>query len=86
VARRQMLWARQARADLREAMGGVCCHCGSGENLEFDCIVPTGDYHHKLGVKSRVSFYRQQWLCGNLQLLCRPCHEIKTRQEVYCEY
>jgi ABC-type molybdenum transport system ATPase subunit/photorepair protein PhrA len=28
-----------------------------------------------------MSFYRKQMVMGNLQLLCRPCHSLKTNRE-----
>jgi 5-methylcytosine-specific restriction endonuclease McrA len=80
MAQRQMVWARKARADLIEILGGACCNCGSLDELELDCIRPMGDRHHKHGYTWRVSFYRaQHFQFQNLQILCRSCHMMKSR-------
>ena len=80
MALRQRLWAARARQDLLEILGGECVCCGSTEALEFDCIAPRGDAHHRAGVVSRISFYRaEHFTHRNLQILCRECHKVKSR-------
>ena len=81
VGKRQRVWADRARFDLRERLGGVCVHCGSEKNLEFDCIEPQGDRHHRMESSIRVSFYRKEFRRNNLQLLCRECHIRKSLTE-----
>jgi 5-methylcytosine-specific restriction endonuclease McrA len=77
---KQRIWAKKAKTDLVEGLGGACIRCGAGEHLEFDCIVPRGDSHHRLSAADRVSFYRaEHFKHGNLQLLCRICHLKKSR-------
>jgi len=79
MAKRQKEWARQARFELRLKLGGACFECGSDKHLDFDCITPQGDEHHRMSVDQRVSFYRKQFALGNLQLLCRyKCHKKKN--------
>jgi len=64
-------------------LGNACSWCGSTTDLEFDCIRPQGDKHHKVGSAARVCFYRKQHFeFGNLQLLCRACHELKTSRDL----
>lgn len=74
---RQREWARRDRKRLMEELGGRCAHCGATENLEFDCIMPQGDFHHRIGSAERHSFYRYQHRHGNLQILCRACNAAK---------
>ena len=80
MAKRQKEWARQARFELMFKLGGACFECGTDRDLDFDCITPQGDEHHKLDTERRVCFYRRQHKAGNLQLLCRrnKCHSKKT--------
>lgn len=71
-------WARNARFKLMFELGGQCARCGKVKELEFDCIVPQGHVHHRLGVSSRMVFYRRQHKAGNLQILCRVCNNKKS--------
>ena len=81
VATRQVIWARSARARLREALGSYCAKCGATTHLEFHCIVPQGHEHHGAGITARTCFYRRQHRNHNLQLLCPECHAIATALE-----
>ena len=84
MSQRQVKWATKALQDLRALLGNSCARCGGTRDLEFDCIKPQGDKHHKIGLTHRASFYRKQYRDGNLQLLCRyPCHHDKSRGEQY---
>lgn len=78
---RQKRWARKARAELMQKHGDRCAHCGvfswatdEAKPLEFHCISPRGDAHHRLDFERRTSFYRREHEAGNLLLLCQPCH------------
>jgi hypothetical protein len=81
MAKRQRQWAKRKTSDLRVALGNKCAQCGHTANLEFDCIQAMGHAHHVLGVEMRYYFYRQQNEAGNLQLLCKACHEPKSKAE-----
>ncbi len=81
MARAQKEWARQKRRELMELLGNVCAHCGTGENLEFDCIRPRGDKHHRGEASQRMCFYRRQFREGNLQVLCSECNVRKGDEE-----
>src|SRR5262245_43812103 len=83
---RQKLWARRTRDKLKETLGSACKRCGKTENLEFDCIRPAGDFHHKLDAGRRTTFYVRQWRSGNLQLLCAKCHNLKSLGELPEEF
>ena len=74
VAKRQKLWARQARLRLISALGGCCAFCHSQDDLQFDCLEPAGHRHHALEPSARISFYRREARRGNLRLLCADCH------------
>lgn len=75
-------WLRVGEA-LRVALGGRCWVCGATGDLEFDCIVPMGDKHHRWETNRRMSFYKQQFLNRNLQLLCEKHHAKKSKAEQY---
>lgn len=72
-------WARRQRAALMEILGPRCNYCGDTEpkTLEFDCVKPMGDKHHRMDTSARMSFYRRQFREGNLQVLCRYCNNTK---------
>lgn len=68
---------------LREDLGARCARCSRSEELEFDCIIPQGSFHHGQSLCDRTNFYVQQHLKGNLQLLCRDCHSIKSTKDKF---
>lgn len=76
------IWARNARFNLLFKLGGCCAQCSSTRELEFDCIIPQGHYHHPLGTAKRMVFYRKQHAVGNLQILCRRCNRKKAVLDV----
>ena len=78
---RQRKWANDAMAKLHQSLGGKCAWCKTEFDLECDCIDRRGHEHHGLPKQGRVCFYRRQARAGNLQLLCKNCHEAKTRFE-----
>ena len=59
----------------------MCAHCGTDENLEFDCIWPRGHRHHRGDASQRMCFYRRQFREGNLQVLCNFCNAKKGDKE-----
>ncbi len=72
-------WARRARANLMQELGALCKWCGTTEDLTFDCIIPTGDAHHRGSTDQRMCFYRIQhrdW--QNVQVLCASCNAKKS--------
>lgn len=84
MSKRQKEWARRAYDRLMDELGGDCAHCGddgSESRLEFDCIVPQGDRHHRMEWSTRVSFYRAQARAGNLQVLCARCNNEKSHRD-----
>jgi 5-methylcytosine-specific restriction endonuclease McrA len=74
---RQSRWAETKRHWLLRALGGCCRKCGATNCLTFDCIVPTGDGHHRLNKANRMTYYCRQAEKGNLQVLCASCNSIK---------
>ena len=72
---------RARRQCLRDALGAKCAQCENTVNLEFDCIVPRGHWHHVTGSSQRQSFYESEADAGNLQLLCQVHHQEKTNAE-----
>jgi hypothetical protein len=56
---------RRKRVELMALLGNVCAHCGTDENLEFDCISPKGHRHHRGDASQRMCFYRRQFREGN---------------------
>ena len=55
---------QSVKDDVWNRDGGVCTQCGSGENLEFDHIIPYSE--------GGSNTYR------NIQLLCQPCNRSKS--------
>ena len=82
MSRRQKIWAARARGELIRLFGARCRICGARDFLEFDCIRPTGDRHHRMDTSARVSFYRRQAALGNLQVLCQRCNAIKSDDDM----
>ncbi len=70
-------WARRKRLELMTLLGNVCAHCGTTESLEFDCIRPKGDRHHRGDASQRMCFYQRQFREGNVQVLCNVCNARK---------
>lgn len=75
---RQREWAYRTVQRMKLTLGYRCAVCGTRRHLEFDCIVPQGDRHHKIEWSWRISFYREQLRKGNLQLLCKHHNAIKS--------
>ncbi|MFO1487976.1 MAG: hypothetical protein U1F65_05825 [Verrucomicrobiota bacterium] len=71
-------WARKARRELLAELGAWCHWCHTTENLTFDCIIPTGDDHHRGSTDQRMSFYRREHReHNNVQVLCHNCNSRK---------
>jgi hypothetical protein len=73
---------RARRNFLRQQLGDKCSQCPNVVDLEFDCIEPRGHWHHVTGSSQRQSFYEAEFDAGNLQLLCKFHHKLKTNLEV----
>lgn len=82
---RQRRWAYGVLKRLRFELGQCCAWCNRNRNLEFDCIAPEGDGHHRFETDRRAVFYRRLHRRGGLQLLCRACHKRKTRAQMIAE-
>jgi hypothetical protein len=94
MGKRQRVWAKKARLNLRRELGMKCAGCGSRDyrKLEFDLIKPElvknpAFHHRQMEFSWRISFYRQQSKIKNVQLLCGgsagSCHNKKTFKENY---
>jgi len=68
-----------SKAYLMDRLGGICARCSKTERLQFDCIEPRGKEHHGKSLYDRMRFYMQEFRRGNLQLLCTPCHQLKSK-------
>lgn len=64
------------RAEWFARFGGVCCKCGSDENLQVDHVDPSKKISHR--VFSWCDEKREAEL-GKCQPLCQQCHINKTR-------
>ncbi len=71
----------QQKLALIEDLGSRCAWCSRSDELEFDCIAPAGATHHGMSKCDRVRFYVKQYIAGNVQLLCRSCHERKSVED-----
>ncbi len=81
MSKQVKLWATKAKTELIEKLGSECAVCGTVFDLQFDCIEPCGDAHHKMSQDQRICFYRKQDKIGNVQLLCKAHHLEKTLKE-----
>ena len=61
-------------------LGGQCRYCGSKDNLEFDHINPKTKTSSVSGLwrATEEKFWSEVRKC---QLLCKPCHENKSKAE-----
>lgn len=86
---RHRRWANLVLRRLRHDLGQMCGWCWrsarAAGGLEFDCIAPEGDEHHRWETNRRAVFYRRLYRRGGLQLLCPRCHRRKTRAQVAAE-
>ena len=85
MSKEHKAWARRARQRLLEKLGMFCAHCGRTDDLEFDCIVPMGDDHHRKSTDQRMCFYHRQHRDGNVQVLCSKCNAKKGDDVVDCQ-
>jgi 5-methylcytosine-specific restriction endonuclease McrA len=72
------VWNARRRFSLLQVLGGRCQHCGTTDNLTFDCIRPTGDLHHRMSSVQRMSYYIHEARKGNVQVLCFDCNIRKS--------
>lgn len=63
------------RERLREVMGGRCKECGGSEGLEFHHPRGRNWVARKKNQLTRMRLYLQDFLLGNLELLCSGCNK-----------
>ena len=68
------------RQKLINQLGGKCAHCGSKKDLQFDHI-DANKKSFRMSDAHSVSDARLQDELKNVQLLCKKCHDEKTRNE-----
>ena len=71
---------KERRQYLEEYLGGKCVKCGATERLDFDHIIPA-DKSYTIG--SNITCFSLEELIlevDKCQLLCRPCHIQKGRE------
>lgn len=75
---RRRLWARQL-------LGDVCASCGTSDQLEFDHVDRTSK---SFNIGSNLLKKKQDLIAElkKCQLLCRPCHAEKTKNESQALY
>lgn len=64
-----------------DRLNNCCAWCSSRDNLQFDCRMPKGREHHGKSLYDRMRFYFREFHSGNLQLLCKKCHQQKSTQD-----
>lgn len=78
-------YAKERRKRLRDEWiaqgGGACVNCGSTERLEIDHIDPSTKTREIAGIWTCSIATRVAEL-AKCQILCRTCHEIKTKSEL----
>lgn len=62
-------------------LGGKCVRCGELEDLDFDHIIPVTKIMTiaRASARSEIFFWAEVDKC---QLLCKPCHLIKTEEDL----
>jgi hypothetical protein len=63
------------RRELIEKMGGDCEKCHSADQLEFHHPIKKFWPSCRIGGITRMRRYMRDYSEGNLQLLCKPCHD-----------
>jgi len=66
----------------KASLGGVCKNCGTKFGLEFDHIDPTKK-KFDIGNSTRHGLEEIKKELEKCQLLCKPCHQIKTGVAVH---
>ena len=74
------LYYYKRRAKMIAYLGVACAHCGSTDRLEFDHIDPE---LKSFEIKQNMTLNNPEVRAelDKCQLLCRPCHEVKTAAE-----
>lgn len=71
---------KERRQYLEEYLGGKCVRCGATERLDFDHIIPANKSYT---IGSNITCFSLEELIlevDKCQLLCRPCHIQKGRE------
>src|SRR3954447_20487902 len=71
----------QRKARAIEQLGGRCARCGSVDDLHFDHVDPRTKRFDICKRLAGISEARLQAELAKCQLLCRPCHDEKSRAE-----
>ncbi len=72
---------QQRRATLIEMAGGVCITCSSDQELNFDHRDPATKLFELSGCALDKAWAKILEEYAKCDLLCRPCHLVKTRQD-----
>ena len=77
---------KKVRAEVVGRLGGCCVRCGGTEGLHVDHIDPSTKSERMRGV-GRINNIenlppRERWAeVEKCQLLCKPCHKVKSARE-----
>lgn len=73
-------WRYKRWLEVCEHLGGKCAECGSTDQLQVDHIDPATNVDQvcSIWLLSRERLERELPLC---QLLCAPCHHVKSSAE-----
>lgn len=78
----------RAKIDSKEHHCQVCnkwvkASVGGKNNIDVDHIIPVIDINDVSGKVKDWNIYKARLVCdkSNLQRICKPCHEIKTKKE-----
>lgn len=69
----------ERRKKFLELLGGKCVNCGSKDNLEFDHLDPD-EKEFKISKILDWNEANVEKEVKKCQLLCKPCHHIKTKE------
>ena len=71
---RQVRWYRKVRAEVIEALGGICEECHGIEELEIHHPGVKGYVTRDISRWQRAVNWRRELARGELRLLCKPCN------------
>lgn len=78
-------WIKRTRVWALTLLGEKCVRCGISENLEFDHVLAvTKSFEISYAISRGYSKARIEEELQKCQLLCRPCHVLKSKESGDC--
>lgn len=81
MGKRQRQWAKRARRQLIDQLGGRCVDCGTTDDLQLDHKYQRTWKCRELDTSRKVAMYRREAARGLLEVRCGTCNRKKGRPE-----